>query len=280
MAGPKQWIKEATRLLELRHQAFLQPVSVLSHPTLGSSHEFDVTRNAHIVSYRDYLKKSELLHELCHAKLCEMGFRLQAPEFEPSDFSNVGPPKERFGREARPFEPLRNAIHLWWIARGFISEFYADLLMFKAFPLDSNEEAQDLMDWISEPSRILKEWKKDMLTTIRSFATNASLLLRTGYPVSEAANQTLGIFFLKGAGEDVYNYVRLAMGTIQVLPWPLPEHLSADFINERLAEMKVLFNAVPEKLGGVVLLNSAEPSGDRAVRLKWSPKTDSHGNLQ
>jgi hypothetical protein len=257
----------------------LQQVSQLAHPTLGSSHEFDVTQNVHIVSFRDYLKKSELLHELCHAKLYETGYRWQCMEFEPPDFTNVGPPKERFGREAGRFEPFRNACHLWWISRGFSSEFYADLLMFEAFPLDSKKVAQDLVDWISEPPRILKEWEKDMLTTIRSFAANASLLLRAGYPVSEAANETLRIFFLKDAGEDVYNYVRLAMDTIQTLPWPLPEHLSAEFIKQRLAEMKMLFNAVPEKLGGVVLVNSAEPCGDHAVTLKWSPKTDVHVEL-
>jgi len=257
--------------LHLEHPVFLESSSHLPHPTLGSCHMFDLSENAHIVSFRNYLKKHELLHELCHAKLYEMGFRLESPKFEPPDFINIGPPRERFGREAVPFEPFQNAVHLWWISRGFISEFYADLLMFEAFPQVSKKEAQDLIDWISEPRNVVEEWKKDMLTTIRSFATGASLLLRKAYPVSEAINMTLRIFS-QGAGEDVHSYIRLAMDTIQRLPWPLPEHLPADFIKQRLAEMKMLFNAIPEKLGGVLLIDSAEPCEHDAVTLRWSPK--------
>jgi hypothetical protein len=255
----------------LEHPVSLQSASDLPHPTLGSWHEFDPSKNVHIISFRDYLEKSELLRELCHAKFYEMGFKLQGVEFEPTDFTNVGPPKERFGREAEPFEPLQDALHLWWISRGFVNEFYVDMLMFEAFPQDGRKVARDLINWISEPRNILEEWKKDMLTTIRYFATNTSLLLRTGYPVAEATNHTLRIFFQKGAGEDVYGYVRLAMNTIQSLPWPLPDRLPPVFIEQRLNEMKMLFNAVPEKLGGVVVIDSVEPC-EEAVTLKWSLK--------
>jgi hypothetical protein len=274
LAGPKPWIKEGTKRLQLECPVSLQLVSDLPHPTLGSGHEFDISKNAHVIKFRNYLEKSELLHELCHAKLYEMGFKLKGVNFEPIGFTSVGPPRERLGREAEPFEPLQNALHLWWISRGFISEFYADMLMFEVFPQDSKKVARELIDWISEPRSVLEEWKRDMLATIRSFAADTSLLLRRGYSVGEATNRTLRIFFKEGAGEEVYGYVLLAMGTVQGLPWPLPERLPAVFIQQRLNEMKVLFNAVPEKLGGVVVIDSAEPCGDNVVTLKWSPKPD------